>query len=176
MPLEIIETPRLILRPPTPDDAESIFLSYASDPDVHRYLSRAPAQSVAEVERFLKAVVTDWTRGVLRQWVIVRRTDQWPIGMFNLRLDRHGGLIGYQLSRSTWGQGLAAEAGLAVTDAVFADPLVYRVWAFCDTENLPSVRVLEKLGMVREGLLRRFIRHPNIGPDPRDVYVYARVR
>jgi RimJ/RimL family protein N-acetyltransferase len=43
-------------------------------------------------------------------------------------------------------------------------------------ENVASARVLEKVGMVREGVLRRYIVHPNIGPEPRDSIVYARTR
>jgi RimJ/RimL family protein N-acetyltransferase len=53
---------------------------------------------------------------------------------------------------------------------------VYRIWAVCDVENTASARVLEKLGMVRERVLRKWIIHPNVSPVPRDCYVYARVR
>jgi len=55
-------------------------------------------------------------------------------------------------------------------------PEVYRVWAVCDTANLASARVLEKVGMTREGILKRWSVHPNVSPEPRDCFVYARVR
>jgi hypothetical protein len=48
--------------------------------------------------------------------------------------------------------------------------------AFCDVKNTASARVLEKLGMLRESLLRRWIIHPNISPEPGDCYVYAKAR
>jgi hypothetical protein len=51
-----------------------------------------------------------------------------------------------------------------------------RVWAVCDSTHLASVRVLEKAGLEREGILRRFIVHPNISPEPRDCFCYSRVR
>ena len=47
------------------------------------------------------------------------------------------------------------------------------VWATCDVDNLASARVLEKAGFEREGRLHNWIVHPNIGPEPRDCYVYA---
>jgi RimJ/RimL family protein N-acetyltransferase len=48
--------------------------------------------------------------------------------------------------------------------------------AVVDVDNAASVRVLEKAGMQREGLLRRFGVHPNTGPESRDCLLYARVR
>jgi len=52
---------------------------------------------------------------------------------------------------------------------------VIRIGAVCDVENIGSARVLEKSGFVREGLLRRWLIHPNISDEPRDCYSYAHV-
>jgi ribosomal-protein-alanine N-acetyltransferase len=46
----------------------------------------------------------------------------------------------------------------------------------CDVENIGSARVMEKSGLVREGLLRRYLVHPSISKEPRDCFSYARVR
>jgi RimJ/RimL family protein N-acetyltransferase len=51
-----------------------------------------------------------------------------------------------------------------------------RIGAVCDVDNIGSARVLEKSGFVREGLLLRWLVHPNISDEPRDCYSYARVR
>jgi [ribosomal protein S5]-alanine N-acetyltransferase len=53
---------------------------------------------------------------------------------------------------------------------------VYRVWAVCDVTNRASARVLEKAGLLCEGTLRRNVVHPNVSPEPRDVYLYAKTR
>jgi [ribosomal protein S5]-alanine N-acetyltransferase len=50
------------------------------------------------------------------------------------------------------------------------------VWAVCDVENAASARVLEKAGMRREGVLRRWAMHPNMGEEPRDSFCYAKVK
>jgi RimJ/RimL family protein N-acetyltransferase len=55
-------------------------------------------------------------------------------------------------------------------------PSVFRIGAFCDVDNVASARVMEKSGLVREGLLRRWLMHPNISDEPRDCFSYARVR
>jgi [ribosomal protein S5]-alanine N-acetyltransferase len=52
---------------------------------------------------------------------------------------------------------------------------VFRIGAVCDVEHISSARVLEKSGFVREGLLRRWLLHPNISEEPRDCYSSARV-
>jgi len=65
------------------------------------------------------------------------------------------------------------EAVRAIIDLAFVSPAIYRVWAVTDVENFASARVMEKAGMVREGRLARYIMHPNISDEPRDVYCYA---
>jgi RimJ/RimL family protein N-acetyltransferase len=55
-------------------------------------------------------------------------------------------------------------------------PSIFRISAVCDVDNVGSARVLEKSGCAREGVLRRWLVHPNVSDDPRDCYSYARVR
>ncbi len=68
------------------------------------------------------------------------------------------------------------EAVKAIVDWVLKQESIHRVWAFCDVENLASARVLEKVGMQREGVLRRWMIHPNVSDEPRDCYCYAITR
>lgn len=55
-------------------------------------------------------------------------------------------------------------------------PAVFRIGAVCDVDNIGSARVMEKAGLVREGVLRRWLVHPNISDEPRDCFSYARTR
>jgi ribosomal-protein-alanine N-acetyltransferase len=68
------------------------------------------------------------------------------------------------------------EAAQAVSDYVLEQPAMYRVWAVCDVDNTASARVMEKIGMQREGLMRRGVLHPNISSEPRDCWLYAKVK
>jgi ribosomal-protein-alanine N-acetyltransferase len=51
------------------------------------------------------------------------------------------------------------------------------MWRIGDVvETLASARVMEKTGMTRAGLLRRWIIHPNISDEPRNCFSFAKVR
>ncbi|MBV8911854.1 MAG: GNAT family N-acetyltransferase, partial [Acetobacteraceae bacterium] len=50
------------------------------------------------------------------------------------------------------------------------------IGAVCDVENRASARVMEKAGLEREAILRRWLVHPNLGEAPRDCFSYAKVR
>ena len=60
-------------------------------------------------------------------------------------------------------------------DWALTEPASYRVWAVYDAEHTASARVLEKIGMEREGVLRRWAVYPNLGPEPRNCWSYVRV-
>jgi len=82
----------------------------------------------------------------------------------------------YLLDSRQWGKGYATEAARAIVEWAFSVPVIRRVWATCDTQNVASARVLEKAGLQLEGTLRRAIVRPNLGNEPRDAFIYARVR
>jgi RimJ/RimL family protein N-acetyltransferase len=89
----------------------------------------------------------------------------------------HAAEVGFLLGRRYWGRGYATEAAKAVFNWAVSSDAVFRVWATCDVENETSAHVLEKIGMSREGVLRRWATRPNIAPGvPRDAVVYAWAR
>lgn len=171
-----LETARLRLRPPRPDDASEIFARYAQDAEVTRYLTWRPHKSVETVQEFLRSLLALREQGAVLPWVVERRADGQLLGVTDLRLQGSRAEIGYALARDAWGQGFASEAARALVEWALTQPGLYRVWAVCDVDNRASARVLEKAGMVREGLLRRWNVHPNVGDEPRDCWCYARVR
>jgi RimJ/RimL family protein N-acetyltransferase len=107
----------------------------------------------------------------------VGRDDNMVRGAFALRQRAAHRLdCGYVLARRWWGQGLMTEVLTQVAIWALRQPSVFRIGAVCDVDNIGSARVLEKSGFVREGLLRRWLLHPNISDEPRNCYSYARVR
>jgi ribosomal-protein-alanine N-acetyltransferase len=80
------------------------------------------------------------------------------------------------LARPWWGQGLMTEALTEVVGWALSQPSIFRISAVCDVENVASARVMEKCGLFREGVLRRYLVHPSLGSEPRDCFSYARVR
>ena len=63
--------------------------------------------------------------------------------------------IGYELARWLWGRGLATEAASAVIDEAFRRLPIRKITATASAANVRSTRLLERLGMQREALLRQ---------------------
>lgn len=172
-PPTLIETPRLRLRLPEIADAQAIFEQYAQDTEVTRYLIWQPHQSMEETIQFLKRELAAWQEGTSFSWVITRKPDNQLLGMIAFRIEGYKANLGYVLAKAYWGQGYATEAAQSLVNLAMAEPEIYRVWAVCDAENYASARVLEKVGMSFEGVLRRWIMHPNLSAEPRDCRCYA---
>ena len=175
-PPERIETERLVLRMPVAADAEAIDRNYARDPEITRYLTWRPNTSVEQAQEFVAASLIAWQGEKRFPYAITLKGEDQAIGMIELRLAVFQAELGYVIGRAWWGKGYMTEAARALVDWSLARPEIYRVWAVCDVDNLASRRVMEKAGMQREGLLRRAIIHPNVGPEPRDCYIYAIVK
>ena len=176
MPPESFTTARLLLRLPRPEDAGTIFHAYAHDPLVTRYLSWRPHQQPGDTQAFIGRCLDGWRQHTEFTYVIADKHSAQLLGMLNLRINRFAASLGYVLRREAWGQGVMPEAAEAVCEWALSQPAIYRVWAICDAENQASARVLEKIGMEREGLMRRGVLHPTLSKEPRDCWLYARVR
>jgi RimJ/RimL family protein N-acetyltransferase len=135
-----------------------------------------PHQVTKTVADFLQALLQRQRDGAEYAWVIEEQTRARPIGMISACIREHKAEIGYVLARRCWGLGYMTQAVSVVTDWLLAQPEIYRVSAVCDTENPGSARVLEKSGFEREGMLRRWIIHPNCPGGPRDCYMYGKAR
>jgi ribosomal-protein-alanine N-acetyltransferase len=164
------ETARLMARRAAPDAAPQIFEAYAQDPEVARYMIWRPHRDVHETVAFLERCERAWHEGIAFPWTLWMKEDKGLAGMIDARLGGTSVDIGYVLRRSLWRRGLMTEAARFVVTWALSRPGVYRVWATCDVENVASARLLESIGMKREGVLRHWIVHPNISEEPRDAF------
>ena len=170
------ETFRVGLRPVAVEDAEAIFGTYAQDEEVARYLIWRPHRSLSETKAYVARCIST-PQEVERTYVLVGREDNLVRGAFALRQRAPHRLdCGYVLARRWWRQGFMTEVLTEITGWALRQRSVYRIGAVCDADNVGSARLLEKAGFLREGLLRRWLVHPNISEEPRDCYTYARVR
>jgi RimJ/RimL family protein N-acetyltransferase len=170
------ETNRLILRPIAADDASPIFTSYAQDSEVVRFLIWYPHHSMADTEDYIaRCMAAPADRE--RTYAVLGRPDGALLGAFALRRGESYRLdCGYVLARPFWGRGLMTEALAEVAQWAMQQDGIWRIGAYCDVENRASARVMEKAGLQREGILRRWIVHPNVSAEPRDCFSYAMVR
>ena len=171
-------TARLFARQPRVDDAAAVLANYAGDPDVTRFLSWRAYDRVEPLAAFLRESIAHWEKddGHL-VWLLCLKGTDTPIGSIGVTLEGGGrAMFGYVLAKKFWGRGMTAEALAFLVEWSLAQPTLHRAWAYCDVENPASVRVMEKAGMVREGVLRRWHICPTLGPEPRDCVVCAKVR
>jgi [ribosomal protein S5]-alanine N-acetyltransferase len=170
---ERIETERLVLRKPRLDDAHAIFDGWAQDPEVTRYLTWRPHERLEQTREFMQVCIRLWEGETRFPYMMTLKENGQVIGMLDPRIEGPKVGIGYIAARAHWGRGYVPEATRAVIDWAFRQSSIYRVYATTDVENSASRRVLEKVGMQCEGILRKFILHPNLSEIPRDSYMYA---
>jgi RimJ/RimL family protein N-acetyltransferase len=174
--LESITTTRLRLRRPRIEDAPAIFESYASHPNVTRYLAWPQHQEVADSRAFVAFSDAEWNAWPVGPYLIENPETDEVIGSSGLSFETPDrASVGYVLAEREWGKGFATEALAAVlTQAERAG--LGRVSALCHVDHRHSRRVLEKAGFDLEGRLRRHTVFPNLGdPTPLDVALYARI-
>jgi RimJ/RimL family protein N-acetyltransferase len=173
---DTLPTARLLLRAPSVEDAPTLFQAYTQDPAVCRFMVWTPHISENDTHKFMARCMDAWAAGKQQPYVITPSDSNTAIGMIEARLLGTAVDIGYVLAQRHWGQGFMSEAIEAVTGAALSSLDIFRVQATCDTENTASQRTLEKSGFLREGRLERYTVHPNISPEPRACYIYARCR
>lgn len=166
-----LQTERLLLREMEPADWSGV-LRYCGDPEVARFQPWDPADEAGH-RAYFEAVLADRQHAPRRAYrlAIEHCRDRLMIGTYELIIQPPWEAeVGYFLERAAWGYGYATEAAQAVVDAAFTELGLHRVWATCAPENVASARVLEKIGMRREGHLRR---HFRLREGWRDSYLYA---
>lgn len=172
IPPETIEGALVRLRRATPEDAHALFLAAAS-PDVMKYMTWPAQASDSETRSHLEGAEQRWIDRTEYQWIIEERSTNSLTGTISFRPAAHAADLGYFLAKSYWSKGFASEAATLVVNWLKAQPEVSRIWATADAENIRSHAVLERLGLIREGVLRMATYRPNIGGEPRDTALYA---
>jgi ribosomal-protein-alanine N-acetyltransferase len=167
-----LETPRLILRQITLDDVPDIF-AYASDAEATRYLRWGPHQTLAQTEAYVREVLQEYADDRDGPWGIVYKLTNRIVGhihLMNISVQHRKAEIGFVMAKSCWNNGLATEALVHVLAYVFGTLALHRVEGFSLVDNGAAMRVMEKAGMQKEGVLRDYLFQKG---DFRDFIVYA---
>ncbi len=167
-----LRTERLLLRPFRFDDLDDV-VAYATDEEWSHYLFGIPQPYTRRSgEEFVaKAVLTEWEREPMLAIVLNGKV----IGGVTLRVEREHRLaeLGYSIGLEHWGKGLAVEAARALIGWAFPAYDLQKIYARADAHNRRSWRVMEKLGMTREGLLRS---HRLVRGERDDEVIYGLLR
>jgi RimJ/RimL family protein N-acetyltransferase len=170
----VIETERLLLKPPSREDTQAIFERYASDAEATRYLAWPKHTSVQDTQAFVGFSLSEWARWGVGPLLAFDRASGTLLGGSGLVMEAaNRAATGYVFARDAWGKGYASES-LRAMIALAAECKVERLYALCHVDHQASCRVLEKCGFQREGMLLRHLVFPNLSSEPLDVFRYAR--
>jgi RimJ/RimL family protein N-acetyltransferase len=153
-----VTVPQIILRELALDDWPDVHL-WGSNPDACRYEAWGP-NTPDETRAFVGAAVRDGRRKprVRYAFAVTRPDGPRVIGIGELRLRDEWtrlGEVGYIVHPDFWRRGIGTELGRALVAFGFTALGLHRIAATCDPRNLASGRILQKIGMIHEGRLRR---------------------
>ena len=145
--MKILETERLFLREWTINDAESMYLLNL-DLDVLKYTGDIPFESIEHAKLFLKNY-DHYKKYNLGRWAVIEKTTNEFLGWCGLKytaeLDEHD--IGFRFFKKYWNKGYATESARACLDLGFDKYSLTEIVGRAMTENIGSIKVLEKIGM-----------------------------
>jgi N-acetyltransferase len=170
----VVRGPRLSLRYARPGDAGALF-EMGSDPEVSRFFSWGPYGDASEAAAFIERMAAQRDSGE-RLELVIAGADDAPIGITGLsefsQRDRRA-VVGTWLGRPYWGTGANAESKALILALGFRTLELQRISAYAHPENARSLRALERLGFVQEGVLAGWHLH---GGERRDVAILRLMR
>ncbi|MBZ0280850.1 MAG: GNAT family N-acetyltransferase [Anaerolineae bacterium] len=157
-----LETERLILRSFQPEDLNDYHQQIYSDPDVTRFLPTGKPRPIEKTKAVLDFSIEHETEHGFSLWAVIEKSSGQFIG--------HCGLVylkgtpdvevAYAYGKVYWGKGYASEAARASLQYGFETANLPYIVALAEPENLASQRVMQKIGMVHEGLTTQYYESP----------------
>jgi len=146
-----IKTKRLVLKPLGVKYLEAVH-EYASDIENTKYMMHLPNSTVEETKTFLQNVENEWASDNQSSYEFAILMKNKVIGAVNIYIDKDSaGELGWIINKKYWKQGFAYEASKALMDFAVQELDIKHFFAHCDSENVASYKVMEKLGMSRTG-------------------------
>lgn len=143
-----IKTKRLVLTPLGMKYLQSTY-EYASDIENTKYMQYLPDESIEEAIEFLESVDREWSKENPEFYEFAILKDEMHIGAIGIYLDENHmtGEFGWILNKKYWRQGYVSEAAEAILKFGVQELGLKHFIAHCDSENIASYKVMEKLGM-----------------------------
>jgi len=170
-----ITTDRLHLRPFVPADAPAV-QSLANDKAIASTTLSIPHPYTGEMAReWIHSLPEKYAAEELINFAITHRKEAYLVGAIGLQLQlQHARAeLGYWIGKPYWNRGYCTEAALAVVRFGFEELNLHRIYAMFFKQNATSERVLQKVGMEYEGVLRQ---HVKKNGRSEDVVLYGIVR
>jgi RimJ/RimL family protein N-acetyltransferase len=147
-----IETPRLVLRRPLPEDVRPL-AELNADPEVMKYIGDGGVRTPEQTAEGLARAIREWDEQGYGLFAMDRRDTGEYVGWVTLAAPVFlpevlpAIEIGWRLARPHWGQGFATEGAREVLRFGFETCGFERLLSIRHLENEASRRVMEKLGL-----------------------------
>jgi len=154
-----ITTQRLMLRPFEISDAQRIS-ELCNNYNIYKSTLTLPfPYSIESALNWIPTLEELFTNDIRYEFAIANKVTGELYGAIGLSHVKHykNGEIAYWIGKEYWGNGYATEAVKAVIDFAFSEKGYHKVWGRFFTTNPSSGRVMEKAGMVKEGLLAEHV-------------------
>lgn len=151
-----LETSRLRLREMRPEDKDIVF-AFNSDPVALKYIARVPFTRLEQAEEKVHAFRGGFIDRNAVWWVFELKETGEVLGyggLFEISQEDTKAEIGYGTVQKFWGQGYVGEAVAGMVRFGFEELKLHRIFGRVEDGNIPSARILQKLGFENEGLLR----------------------
>ena len=174
LPVNSVETARLLLRVPVPADAEAL-MTILWDPEVvqqKQVTLREPPGGLDLALKNTRDMLRQWDQRGYGQWAVTEKVTGQVIGcvgFYHPQGPWPGVDLGWVLHRSRWGHGLATEAAAAALGWVWEQTEIDRIVSLIAPDDLRSIRIATKIG-------ERFER-AGVDPvhgEPAHIYAIAR--
>lgn len=158
MKVSTITTDRLSLRMPEKKDLQSLFEIHG-DPNTNQYNPSGPQKSITDTQKMLQRWLDHWQEHKFGYWAIALKEDP-PniIGcgglMYKEMARRQRANLYFRFRPSAWGHGYASEMAKEACRFAFEELDLQQVTALVRLDNLPSIRLLERLKMIRRGIIK----------------------
>ena len=176
MGTKYLETERLSLRRISLNDANNIYREILSNKERLHFIDWNYAAGTNAAKTFIESIIDSYPREHYFFWVIEEKVRQDFVGCIlvcNSDEKRRLAEIEYVASDKTQGHGYMTEALSKVIDFLIKEVGYYRIEGVCNIENKASARVMEKAGMVLEGILRGRALNLNEDGNPGDLKMYS---
>ncbi len=169
---ESIPAGNLLLQRLRYEDAEEIFFTYASKLECTRYVSWPTHRCIKDTRDFLRYAIRAWDAGTDYSFGIRLVNSNRLVGSIGAVHDQGKIQFGYVIAPSQWGRGYATTAARALIGVLKALPEVTQIKTFVDKENVASLRVLQKCGLVEEGTVQAYFRFVNQNNQTKDCVLF----
>ncbi|RAV98659.1 GNAT family N-acetyltransferase [Pseudochryseolinea flava] len=160
---ERIETDRCLIQRLRYEDADEIFYAYASKPEATKYVAWPTHQSIVATRGFIQYAIAAWNEGMDYSYSIRMKETNRLIGSFGV-INENGKIqFGYIFTPTQWRNGFATEVCIEMMKHLKNEKGVYRIGTCADVDNVASIKVLLKAGLIEEARLSNWMMFPNQG-------------